>query len=115
MPQPTSTSLTVDLTRIDNAEVRRALRQLLQQAQEQLNHQQIQIEALMELIAEKHVASVSEIRRAVQRVATHSERAGRIHAQITQAVREGSGNLLVNPREAESPDQDVETRQIYRL
>lgn len=115
MPQLTTTPhLNVDLTRIENAEVRRAVRQLVQQLQETIARQQIEIEALLELMLEKHVASLSEFRRQVQRVQQHSsERNERVHSQVVQTVTpQPPANLQVTAREVEAPE---EGRQVYRL
>ena len=111
-PQTLSKPLSVDLSRIENAEVRRAIRQLVQQLQETILHQQIQIEALLELITERNVASLSEFRRAVNQVtARASERTGRIHEHVSQAVSPAS--LQANAREAEPVEEP--TRRVYKL
>ena len=106
MSQNTTTSLNVDLTRIENAEVRRAVRQLVQQLQEIISHQQIEIEALLQLMLDKNVSSISEFRRHVQQMGQHvSERNDRVHGQIAQAIRDKS-TLQSTPREVapEEPD-----------
>lgn len=116
MPQLTTTPhLNVDLTRIENAEVRRAVRQLVQQLQETIARQQVEIEALLELMLEKHIASLSEFRRQVQRVSQHAtERNERVHSQAVQTVTpQPPANLQVNPREADV--QEEQGRQVYRL
>lgn len=114
MAQLATHQLNVDLTRIENAEVRRAMRQLVQQMQETIAQQQMQIEALLELILEKHVASLSEFKRHMQRIAQqpggHSDR---LHGPIVPPVREQHTSLQVTPREVEPSDEDG--RQVYRL
>lgn len=114
MPQLPPNSLNVDLTRIENAEVRRAIRQLIQQMQEIITQQQVEIEALLELMLDKNISSVGEFRRHVQRIAQRaSERNERVHSQVAQAMRERNHSLEATPREVESDEQ--EGRQVYRL
>lgn len=115
MQQVTSMStLNVDLTRIENAEVRRALRQLIMQLQETITQQQVEIEALLEMMLDKHLSSVSEFKRHVQLIRQRtSERADRLHSQVAQAMREETQNLQVTPRETKAPES--EDRQVYRL
>jgi hypothetical protein len=114
MPQITTSTLNVDLTRIDNAEVRRALRQFVQQVQETINEQQVEIEALLDLMLDKHVASLGEFKRHVQLIRLRSnERTERLHTQVAQAMREGKSSLQVTPREVEVPEESG--RHVYKL
>ena len=115
MPENTTiaiTAINVDLTRIENAEVRRAVRQLTQQVQEIISQQQIEIEALLQLMLDKNVSSISEFRRHVQRMAQRaSERNDRVHSQIAQTMRDNG--LQATPREV--APEEPESRQVYRL
>ncbi len=114
MPQINLPTLNVDLTRIENAEVRRAVRQLIQQLQEIVTQQQVQIEALIELAVDKHVGSMSEYRRYVQKIAQNATgRNERIHAQIAQTMRDNTVGLQATPQEMDIPEE--QGRQIYRL
>jgi hypothetical protein len=114
MPQ-TNHPLSVDLTRIDNAEVRRALRQVMQQVHDTLAQQQVQIEALLELITEKNVASLSEFRRAVQQITARStERIERIHQELSQFSTPSHPPPAEREKRRHDPDED-EVRQVYRL
>lgn len=112
MPQPNVHTISVDLSRIDNAEVRRAMRQLVMQLQETIALQQAQIEALLELITEKHVASLSEFRRAMQQLIDRkTERLGRIHSEVAHAA---STPPVQNPlRNVDEPEENG--HKIYRL
>lgn len=112
MPQSTIPALNVDLTRIENAEVRRAVRQLIQQMQEIISQQQIEIEALLQVMLDKNVSSISEFRRHVQRIAQRvNERTDRTHGQAVQAIRD-KGQMQPTPVE---PPEDPEARHVYRL
>jgi uncharacterized coiled-coil protein SlyX len=105
-------SIHVDVSRIESAETRRAIRMLLQQLEDVIAHQQTQIEALVELITEKHVASLSEFRRAVQQITDRSnQRSERIHSQISAVLH----TPPPVPREASAEEPEEETRQVYRL
>lgn len=112
MAHVTSQPINVDLTRIENAEVRRAMRQLVQQMQETIAQQQLHIEALIELILEKHIASSSEYKRQLQRIAQHPGGHGdRVHTQVIPPVQHAP-NLEAAPREIDTPE---EGRHVYRL
>lgn len=113
----TTHSLNVDLTRIENAETRRALRQIVQQTQESIDLQQVEIEALLELMLEKHLAGLSEFKRIVQRIQQHaSERHDRMHSALTGPGTGRDGAAAPVPKPA-SPSMDDEEsgRQVYRL
>lgn len=114
MPPINLATLNVDLTRIENPEIRRAIRQLVQQLQEIISQQQIQIEALVEMTVDKHVWSQSEYRHYVQRIAQNATgRPDRFHAVQMPPARDQGAALQANPRE---PDLTEDTgRQVYRL
>ncbi len=108
----TATALNVDLSRIENAEVRRALRQLIQQLQETIVQQQIEIEALLEMMLDKHLSSMSEFKRHVQILRQRAgERNDRLRTQVTQALRD-TQSLQVDPSEIEPEDTG---HRVYRL
>jgi hypothetical protein len=114
MPQVNLPTLNVDLTRIENAEVRRAIRQLIRQLQEIVAQQQVQIEALIEMTVDKHIWSLGEYRRAIQKISqSASGRNDRIHAQVAQVMRDNTAGLQATPQEVDAPDD--QGRQIYRL
>ncbi len=111
MPPINLATLNVDLSRIDNPEIRRAIRQMIQQLQEIISQQQIQLEALVEMTVDKHVWSQSEYRRYVQKIAqTATGRADRPHAP---PIRDQAVALQASPRETDLTDDTG--RQVYRL
>jgi len=117
MPPINPATLNVDLTRIENAEVRRAIRQLIQQLQEVITQQQVQIEALVEMTVDKHIWSLSEYRRYVQKLSQNLI-TGRAHAAAAQAARERMAGLQADTQAMELRETDVsddEGRQVYRL
>lgn len=113
MPPINLATLNVDLSRIENPEVRRAIRHLIQQLQEIISQQQVQIEALVEMTVDKHVWSQSEYRRYVQKIMQSAAgRADRPHVPIPPA-RDQAAALQVNPKESDISEDTG--RQVYRL
>ncbi len=105
MPPLNLATLNVDLTRIENAEVRRAIRQLVQQLQEVITQQQIQIEALVEMTVEKHVWSMSEYRRYVLKLSQNAAaRPEHPHPTPPHPVRDQASELQVNPDETDTEE-----------
>ena len=114
MPPINLATLNVDLTRIENPEIRRAIRHLIQQLQEIISQQQVQIEALVEMTVDKHVWSQSEYRRYVQKISQSATgRPERPHTVPVPPVRDQASDLQANPRETDVPDD--QSHQVYRL
>lgn len=92
------------------------MRQLMQQMQETIARQQTEIDALLELILEKHVGSLSEFKRNVVRLQQHgSERLGRAHLEMTpHAVKEPPVAAPARPVAPEAEEED-NGRRVYRL
>jgi hypothetical protein len=114
MPQNPDTSLSVDLTRIENAEVRRAVRSLMQQMQQVIDRQQTQIEALLEMVLDKHVGSIGEYKHYMQRSAQHADQrlAERVRVQVAPAARTAPPAPVEKREDVEVTD---EGRHVYRL
>ena len=72
----------LDLSRVDDPETRRALRAVHQQMTETINRQQMEIEALVEVLIEKHMTSIGEFRRHMMRVSQKDARGMRLHDQL---------------------------------
>jgi hypothetical protein len=85
--QTTAAHSPLDLTMIGDPDVRRALRAIHQQMTQTLDQQQMEIQALLEMMLEKHVGSIGEFRRQIQKLQTGAERATRIHEQMAAAMR----------------------------
>ncbi|HEV8379866.1 MAG TPA: hypothetical protein VGP99_13530 [Tepidisphaeraceae bacterium] len=73
---------TLDLSRVDDPETRRALRAVHQQMTETISRQQMEIEALVEVLIEKHMTSIGEFRRHMMRVSQKDARGMRLHDQL---------------------------------
>jgi hypothetical protein len=89
-------SSAVDVSAVADPEVRRALRAMQQEYQTALAHQRAEIDAILEVLLEKHVTSVGELRRHVARMQqqqqTHGSRAGRLHEALW-----GNGAAAAHP------------------
>src|SRR5205823_12011791 len=72
----------LDLTRIDDPETRRAIRAVHQQLTDTISRQQMEIEALVEVLMEKHMTSIGEFRRHMMKVSQKDARGVRLHDQL---------------------------------
>ena len=72
----------LDLSRVDDPETRRAIRAVHQQMTETISRQQMEIEALVEVLIEKHMTSIGEFRRHMMRVSQKDARGMRLHDQL---------------------------------
>ena len=72
----------LDLSRIDDPETRRAIRTVHQQLTETISRQQMEIEALVEVLMEKHMTSIGEFRRHMMKVSQKDARGMRLHDQL---------------------------------
>lgn len=74
---------TVDVSTIPDPDVRRVLRHIQQDYQTQLAHQRAEIDAILEVLLEKHLTSVGELKRHVmkgqQQQQQQGSRSGRLH------------------------------------
>ena len=117
MAQGTLLSLNVDLTRIENAETRRALRALTQQMQQIIDSQQVEIDALLEMLLEKHIGSAGEFKHHAQKLAERIAERQRLHAIV--AVAAHTPARTADPAALEAATADMEDcepqRQVYRL
>ena len=85
----TGTLPQVDVSTIPDPDIRRAFRavvQLNEHLTTQVRQQQQEIEALLQMMVEKHVGSVGEFKRHMLRLQTADARSERIHGQIAGGV-----------------------------
>lgn len=75
----------IDLSGIPDPDVRRALRAIHKELNATMDRQQMQIEALLEMMIEKHVGSLGEFKRHLMRRPNEASRGGRIHEAIAEA------------------------------
>ena len=81
----------IDLSRVDDPETRRALRAMFQQMADTMTRQQMEIEALIEVLLEKHLTSIGEIRRHMMRLAQKDARGMRLHDQLMMTATAPGG------------------------
>jgi len=79
---PQAAAPTLDLSRVDDPETRRALRAVHQAMADTMARQQMEIEALVEVLMEKHLTSIGEFRRHMQRLQQKDARCVRLHDQL---------------------------------
>jgi hypothetical protein len=79
----------VDVSVVEDPDARRVLRAIQQEYGTALARQQAEIDAILEVLLEKHVTSVGELRRHVARHQQHQSgggRAGRLHDALWGAA-----------------------------
>lgn len=93
MPEPISRPIArpdgFDVSYIHDPDVRRALTKLHQQVTETLQHQQLEIDAILELMFEKGGGSLSEFKRHLILIQQNRSRGQRIHdvlASVTNST-----------------------------
>lgn len=99
MPDMTPTA-GPDLSRIDDPEVRRALRAIQQEVTVGLQRHQLEIDALLEMMMEKHVGSIGEFKRLLTTLQQNTQRTGRIHDALAAAT---SGASTTTPASGARP------------
>jgi hypothetical protein len=72
----------LDLNRIQDPDVRRALRSIHQQMTETMARHQLEIDAIIETMLEKHIGSVSELRRQILKLQQNVAKGQRLHEQL---------------------------------
>ncbi len=75
--------LSVDVSGVDDPQARRVLRAMQQEYQAALHRQQVEIDVIFEVLLEKHLSSVGELRRHVAKLQQQQTgvtgRSGRLH------------------------------------
>jgi hypothetical protein len=112
----------VDVSTITDPDVRRVFRLVVQQNQHltaRMHQQQQEIEALLQMILEKHVGSVSEFKRHMLRLQAGDARSERLHGMITGGASNGTtaGATPAKParREPEIAEPEVDRPRRYTL
>jgi hypothetical protein len=89
MAEVTSRNEGFTLPIISDPEVRRALRAVYDELSTQLARQQTQIDALLEVVLERHLTSVGEFRRQIMRLQQDRMRSVRLHEALASATAPG--------------------------
>jgi hypothetical protein len=91
-PNTTGALPTVDVSILSDPDVRRVVRQVVQLNQQlsaQLKQQQTEIEALLEMMIDKHVGSLGEFKRTLLKIQQGGARSERLHQEIAGATQVG--------------------------
>jgi hypothetical protein len=104
----------IDVSAITDPDVRRAVRsmvQLQQTTMAQVHQQQQEIEALLQMLVEKHVGSIGEFKRHMIKMQSADPRSERLHGQIASVPPvHASGSAAVShgvtpqPRRERQPE-----------
>ena len=116
MPDTASQSQ-VDVSTIPDPDIRRAFRAVVQINQQlgiRVHQQQQEIEALLQMMVEKHVGSVGEFKRHMLRLQTADARSERLHGQVAEAAHASHGSHNSRPR-AEIAEPEVDHPRRYTL
>ena len=79
----------VDLSRIGDPDIRRALRAMHQELSTTVQRQEMEIQALLEMMLEKHIGSIGEYKRHLTRLqagGAGGARSSRIHDQVASTL-----------------------------
>ena len=87
MSEPTAHTPAVDISTVPDPDVRRALRAIYQDLNATVQRQEIEIQALLEMLLEKHVGSIGEYKRHLQRYQQGGGRSARIHDQVASTLQ----------------------------
>ncbi len=77
------TSPQLDLARIDDPEVRRALRALQTEFAGKLTQMQVQVDAMVQLLVDKHIGTLGEFRREVAKLQQDHGKLERLHGAMS--------------------------------
>ena len=115
-PQPFG----IDVSVVEPAETRKALRTALQQIELRFQEQQNEIEALIDMLCDRHAISVGEFKVYLRRTQQRDEKAARLHASLVQAAHlappPAPPAAPARPNPAEAEEEDVAQRpKVYNL
>jgi hypothetical protein len=91
-PKPAGSLPSVDVSTITDPDIRRVVRQVVQLNQQlsaQIRQQQNEIEALLQMMMEKHIGSIGEFKRHLLKLQQGGARSERIHEQIAGVAQIG--------------------------
>jgi hypothetical protein len=87
MAEPTAEK-EIDLSAIADPDMRRALRTIHHELAATLQRHEMEIQAMLEMILEKHIGSIGEYKRHLLKLQQGGARSERIHDQIHSAVQQ---------------------------
>ncbi|MFI5378300.1 MAG: hypothetical protein ACHRHE_03255 [Tepidisphaerales bacterium] len=96
MPESsTATVPPLDLARIDDSEVRRALRGLQAEFAGKLAQMQVQVDAMVQLLVDKHIGSLGEFRREVAKLQQDHGKLERLHGAMSGGPAQPAGGPVI--------------------
>ena len=114
----------VDVSSITDPDVRRAFRSLLQASQlmsARIQQQQQEIEALLQMMVEKHIGSIGEFKRHMIKLQNADPRSERLHGQIAGSPAPAAPAHTTTPpqqpvpRRAEIAQPEMDSHRRYTL
>jgi hypothetical protein len=109
----------LDVSTISDPDVRRAFRMVVQQNQQltaRMHQQQQEIEALLQMMLEKHVGSVGEFKRHMLKLQAGDARGERLHGMITGTAAVAAPVTAPTRRpEPEIAEPEVDRPRRYTL
>jgi hypothetical protein len=100
---------TIEVSLISDPDVRRAFRavvQINQQLSAQIHQQQQEIEAILQMMMDKHIATIPEFKRHMLRLQQGDARSERLHGQLaaTATAHPAPATTTLPPRRDPPPD-----------
>lgn len=86
MAEAAGQNKSVDLSAIQDPVIRRVFREYHEQTMAIIGRQQLQIEALLEAMIDKHVTSIGEFKRQMQKLQSQSLSSSRLHEAVLSAI-----------------------------
>jgi hypothetical protein len=83
---PTAGSGEIDLSSVSDPDVRRALRAIYKELNATVQRQEIEIQAMLEMMLEKRVGSIGEYKRHLTKLQAGGARSSRIHDQVSSTL-----------------------------
>ena len=113
----------LDVSTIQDPDVRRAFRSLLQANQvmsARVHQQQQEIEALLQMMVEKHIGSIGEFKRHMIKLQSADPRSERLHGQIAGSSAPAAQTHTATPqpaapRRVEIAQPEVDGHRRYTL
>jgi hypothetical protein len=116
MSQAAASLPNVDVSTITDPDIRRAFRTVVQQNQQltaRMHQQQQEIEALLQMMLEKHVGSVGEFKRHMLKLQTGDARGERLHGMITGHAPNGAAPAAA-AQPARRPQPEIAEPEVDR-
>jgi hypothetical protein len=115
MADVTSRNAGFNLSSIQEPGLRRALRSVFDEMTATMNRQQMQIDALIEIVLDKHLTSMGELRRQLVRCQQEHTRSQRLHEALGLALNAPSQPVAMAEAPPISNDDDLPRRTVLQM